>query len=82
MKNSGASTGEILPENAAFYYDPATGKKHPHEALSVYGAGGLSSTAEDLCRFGYSFCEAARRSFLKRRSLKCVKPSLQAFPIN
>ncbi|HOT75481.1 MAG TPA: serine hydrolase domain-containing protein [Candidatus Wallbacteria bacterium] len=57
MKNSGASTGEILPENAAFYYDPATGKKHPHEALSVYGAGGLSSTAEDLCRFGYSFCE-------------------------
>ncbi len=65
MKNSGASTGELQPANAAFYYETASGKKHPHEVMMVYGAGGISSTAEDLCRFGYSFCDGGRRIMSK-----------------
>ncbi len=65
MKNSGASTGELQPANAAFYYETASGKKHPHEVMMVYGAGGISSTAEDLCRFGYSFCNGGRHILSK-----------------
>ncbi|HNY11993.1 MAG TPA: serine hydrolase domain-containing protein [Candidatus Wallbacteria bacterium] len=55
MKNTGASVGEIQNANTAEYYDAKTGKKHPREVVMVYGAGGLSSTASDLCIFANSF---------------------------
>lgn len=38
-------------DNIALVYDPATGKAKPVEFVSVLGSGGISSTAEDLCRF-------------------------------
>lgn len=68
MRDSGPSNGELQPVNSAFYYEAATGKKHPHEVMMVYGAGGLSSTAEDMCRFGYSFC-AGGPAILSKASL-------------
>jgi len=37
-------------------YQPDTGKKLPAEIVSCIGAGGLSSTPENLVRFGDSFC--------------------------
>jgi CubicO group peptidase (beta-lactamase class C family) len=43
------------PDYAAFYL-PDTGKELPAEIVSCIGAGGLSSTPEDLVRFGDSFC--------------------------
>jgi len=55
MKNSSASLGEISETNVAEYYDPKTGRKYPRQFVPVLGAGGLTSTAEDLCRFGDSF---------------------------
>lgn len=55
MKNTGVSIGEIQKGDLAEYYDTKTGKKYPLEVVSVYAAGGLSSTPEDLCRFGSSF---------------------------
>lgn len=55
MKNTGVSVGEGCFENIAEYYDIKTGVKYPAEAEMAYAAGGLSSTAEDLCRFGASF---------------------------
>lgn len=55
MKNTGVSIGELQKGDLAEYYDIKAGKKYPLEAVSVYGAGGLSSTPEDLCRFGSSF---------------------------
>ena len=54
MKHSAASVG-IEGGNVACYYDVPAGKKFPDEVVQVLGAGGLSSTAEDLCRFGDSF---------------------------
>lgn len=54
MKHSAASVGEAGGD-VAVYYDIPTGKKYPLEAVRVHGAGGLSSTAEDLCRFADSF---------------------------
>ena len=55
MKNTGVSVGEGCFDNIAEYYDLKTGVKYPAEAEMAYAAGGLSSTAEDLCRFGASF---------------------------
>ncbi len=61
MKNSSASVGEISEANVAEYYDPKTGRKYPRQAVHVLGAGGLASTAEDLCRFGDSFSFKGKR---------------------
>ena len=55
MKNTGASIGEIKSKNVAEHYDPENGKKYPREVVMVYGAGGLSSTASDLCKFAGIF---------------------------
>jgi len=61
MKNTSASVGEINEPNVAEFYNAKTGKKQLREVVSVYGAGGLSSTAEDLCRFGDSFSVNGKR---------------------
>ncbi len=55
IKNTHMGVGEVGNKPTAWYYDPETGKKHPLETLSVLGAGGLSSTAEDLCFFADAF---------------------------
>ena len=61
MKNTSASVGEISEANIAEHYDTKTGKRYPREAASIYAAGGLSSTAEDMCRFGDSFSPGGKR---------------------
>ena len=58
MENTGPSVGEWNGD-VAEYYDEA-GRKHPHEVVQVHGAGGLSSTAEDLCRFLDSFAPGGK----------------------
>jgi len=67
LKNTGIGVGEIKGKPIAFYYDPKTGKKHPLETLSVLGAGGLSSTALELCHFMDAF--SAKGRLLKKTSL-------------
>jgi len=67
LKNTGIGVGEIKGKPVAFYYDPKTGKKHPPEVLSIIGAGGLSSTAIELCRFMDAF--SAKGKLLKNESL-------------
>jgi CubicO group peptidase (beta-lactamase class C family) len=67
LKNSGLSVGEIKGKTIASYYDAKTGKIHPLEVLSILGAGGLSSTAVELCRFTDAFSTENR--LLKKASL-------------
>ena len=55
LEHTGVSVGERGDKNYAAFYQPDTGDKLPAEAMSVLGAGGLSSTAEDLVRFMDSF---------------------------
>lgn len=68
MKNTGPSIGE-RGGNVAEYYDPANGKKYPLETVLVHAAGGLSSTPEDLCRFGDSMAPGGN-NILSRASLE------------
>lgn len=55
LNRTGVSVGERGDKNYAAFYQPDTGEKMPPETMSVMGAGGLSSTAEDLVRFMDSF---------------------------
>lgn len=55
MPDTGVGVGERPDRIAARFYDPETARREPLEALSLLGAGGLSTTAEDLCRFQDSF---------------------------
>ncbi|MCX5806421.1 MAG: serine hydrolase [Proteobacteria bacterium] len=70
LRNTGMGVGEIKGKSVALYYDPATGKIHPPETLSMLGAGGLSSTARELCRFVDTFAE---NKLLKKASLDEMK---------
>jgi len=71
LKNTGMGVGKIRGKPVASYYDPKSGKKHPPETLSILGAGGLSSTAEELCRFAEAFSPAG--NLLKKASLAEMK---------
>jgi CubicO group peptidase (beta-lactamase class C family) len=56
LKYTGTGVGERPEKNLAVAkaYTPA-GKALPLEVLSLLGSGGLSATAEDVCRFAESF---------------------------
>ena len=54
---TGPSVGQLQDQKnliSANYYDEK-GQKQPLEILSLLGSGGLSTTAEDLCRFADTF---------------------------
>jgi len=72
LRNTGVSVGLQSGKVAAAYYQPGTTKKEPLEALSVLGAGGLSATAEDLCRFADTFSEKGKQ-ILSKSSLEEMK---------
>ena len=73
MKNSGSSVGECGSKNIAEYYDLKTGKKYPPEVVEVYACGGISSTAEDLCKFGQSFNPKSPNKILSDASLAEIR---------
>ena len=54
MRHTGPNLGELGLRgiDVAEFYDAKHGTKYPREIVPVYAAGGISSTAEDLCRFG------------------------------
>jgi CubicO group peptidase (beta-lactamase class C family) len=72
LKNTGVSVGLKSSKAAAAYYQHGTTKKEPLEALSVLGAGGLSATTEDLCRFADTFSEKGKQ-ILSKSSLDEMK---------
>ena len=55
LEGTGLSVGRWKDKPGAAYYDPLSGKREPSEVVSILAAGGLASTAEDLCRFAYMF---------------------------
>ncbi|MBN2027498.1 MAG: beta-lactamase family protein [Actinobacteria bacterium] len=56
LDRTGIGIAERDDPDYAALYQPYSGKKLPAEIVSCIGAGGLSSTPEDLVRFGDSFC--------------------------
>ncbi len=56
LDRTGIGIAERGDPDYAALYQADTGKRLPAEIVSCIGAGGLSSTPEDLVRFGDSFC--------------------------
>ncbi|KAK8833998.1 hypothetical protein M9Y10_037220 [Tritrichomonas musculus] len=74
LKNTGVSLGEYLVNggtNIAYAFEG--GQNIPPLAISSYTAGGLSSTAIDLCRLGEIFCENSQTKILSKRSINEIK---------
>jgi len=56
MKDTGESVGaDALDRTIAVSYMKDSDEHYPNEAVTILGAGGLASTAEDLCRLGSVF---------------------------
>ncbi len=73
MHDTGLSVGALGSQtDRAETYDKRTDLKNPAEVVEVLGAGGLSSTAEDLCRFGNSFTTLGKH-ILSESSLKEIQ---------
>ncbi len=78
MHDTGASLGELAPKtDLAEFYDAKSARKFPVEVAEVHGAGGLSSTMEDLCRFGNSLTPFGKRllSDASLRILRSAQPT-------
>lgn len=72
LDRTGPAVGERPGQPAAAYYRVPSALREPLEAVSLRGAGGLSSTAEDLCRFMDSFSGQGKQ-ILSRASLEEMK---------
>lgn len=63
LRRTGLSVGERRDANTAIYYRADTGEMEPLEVVSLLGAGGLSASAADLCRFLDVFSVEGNRLF-------------------
>jgi|LSQX01.3.fsa_nt_gb CubicO group peptidase (beta-lactamase class C family) len=77
MNSTGASLG-ASGGSCAEYYDN-DGKKYPMEAITVLGAGGLSSTVEDLCRFSEAFMPGGKSIFSPSSLKEILSPQATPF---
>lgn len=74
LENTGVSLGEYSTNggtNIAYAFE--NGKNISPLAVSAYTAGGLSSTAEDLCKLGGIFCEDAQNQILSKKSIEEIR---------
>lgn len=78
LKNTGLSVGEVNDKTKAVYYEAESAKIEPFEVVSLLGAGGLSSTAEDLCLFADTFSEQ-NKIFSEKSLNEMKKPQPSAF---
>ena len=79
MGHTRASVGESGGDDVAEFYEPTSGKKSPREVVAVYAAGGLSSTAEDVCRFGDSFLPGGKRLLSEASLREILRPQPTPF---
>ena len=77
MKDTGASVGVSGGKLAEFY--GKDGKKYPREVITVLGAGGLSSTVEDLCRFARAFIPGGKSFLSEKMREEILRPQPTPF---
>jgi CubicO group peptidase (beta-lactamase class C family) len=73
LTRTGVSIGARPDAGITNFYQPDTGKKVPPEALAVLGAGGLSSTANELVLFGDSLSTGGRAALSKSSIAEMLK---------
>jgi len=80
LKKTGLGVGERTNEGISLYYKPDTAQQVPPEVISILGAGGLSSTPEDLVVFMDSFSDKGKKVLSNESIAEIIKaqPSLFA----
>ena len=81
LSRTGLGVGQLPPQSGvtiARFYD-AAGRIDPPEAVSFLASGGLSSTAEELCRFVDSFSGHGRQILSPRALAEMHKNQPSAF---
>lgn len=81
LDHTGLTVGTLTNSNIAAYYQVDTGKKVPAEAITLVGAGGLSSTAEDLARFFDSFSPGAKHVLSDASIAEMIKLQPSTFAV-
>lgn len=79
LTHTGLSVGQRPKDNPAYYYDPETKQRWPLEVYSIIGAGGLSSTPEDLATFGDNFSKEDPKVLSKSAIKEMEKEQLSIF---
>lgn len=79
LVRTGPSVGERPDDGIARYYQPDNGKMVPPEVLSVAGAGGISSTVEEMVEFMDSFAKGGRRILSDASIAAMTSPSPSAW---
>ena len=74
LDRTGPSVGARPDAGVAAVYEPETGKKIPAEAVTLLGAGGLSTTAEELLKFGDSFSRDGKHVLSQASIDEMMKP--------
>jgi|GEM_PF-1418053 len=78
LSRTGRSVGQLDDQNIGGYYQ-ADGKKVPREVVSTLGAGGLSTTAEDLVVFADSLSAGGRTVLSNESIAEMTKAQPSAF---
>lgn len=79
LNRTGLSVGERKDDGIARYYQADTGKIVPPEVLSVIGAGGISSTAQELVLFMDSFAKGGHHVLSDASIAEMMKPQPSVF---
>jgi len=79
MTRTGLSVGQRPKEAMAAYYEPASTRREPPEAVTLIGAGGFAGTAEDLCRFQDMFSGSGPQIFTPAGLAEMKKGQPSAF---
>jgi CubicO group peptidase (beta-lactamase class C family) len=73
LNSTGRSIGERINEKITIFYKPDTAQKVPPEVISILGAGGLSSNAEDLVVFMDSFSDGSKKVLSDKSIAEVIK---------
>jgi CubicO group peptidase (beta-lactamase class C family) len=79
LDRTGLSVGERTDEGIGLFYQPDTAKKVPPEVLSIVGAGGLSSNAENLVVFMDSFSDGGQKVLSDKSTAEIIKAQPSSF---
>jgi CubicO group peptidase (beta-lactamase class C family) len=79
LAHTSVSVGELSTGNVALCYRRDNGESLPAEAVSLVGAGGLSSTAQDLVRFADSFSSGGKHILTESSIQKMTAASPSTF---
>jgi CubicO group peptidase (beta-lactamase class C family) len=79
LNRAGLTVGKRTGESIATYYQPDTAQRVPPEVISLVGAGGLSSNAEDLVIFADSFSDGGKKVLSDKSTAEMIKAQPSAF---